>query len=336
MQTQQRLLTMLGDGAVHSGNELAAALGVSRAAVWKQLQRLRALGVEIDGEAGHGYRLRHVYEPLDYELIMCDVDESVTKSLESLSVCWECDSTNNMVLKSLQNAPLAPGLMMASVADYQTGGRGRRGRRWVSPPGCGAWLSVSYTWDAPPADLPALSLSVGAHVLRLLKSCGASSLSLKWPNDLLSDGRKLGGILIDVQGDIVGPLTVVVGVGINIDVPEAVMEQVLADGGQPPIGLREIGVACTRSVLVGKLISAIASVLQGYSNNGFLADREFWCQHDFLKGCIVQVSGAEDVHGTAKGVDDHGYLILQTAEGERLIGAGDVTLRAKPVGDDAE
>lgn len=336
MQTLQKLLTMLGDGAVHSGSEVAEALGVSRAAVWKQLQRLRALGVDIDGAAGQGYSLRHVYEPLNNEIILQQLDTSVATSLTSLDVCWECDSTNSSVLKTLQQLPLAAGLISACVADYQTGGRGRRGRRWVSPPGCGAWLSVSYTWDAPPAGLSALSLSVGAHVLRVLGSFGASSLSLKWPNDLLSDGRKLGGILIDVQGDIAGPLTVVVGVGINIFVSAEVMEQVLADGGQPPIGLSEIGVTCGRNVLVGKLISVISSVLQTYSSNGFIADRELWCKHDFLNGKRVQVSGGENTHGTAKGVDEHGYLILQTAEGERLVGAGDVTLRAKSVVDDSE
>ena len=130
MQIQQRLLTMLGDGAVHSGSELAATLGVSRAAVWKHLQQLRALGLEIDGEAGQGYSLQHRYEVLDPEVIRSELDPSVAGALQSLQVLWECDATNNVVSQSLTDLPVAAGVLTACVADYQTGGRGRRGRRW--------------------------------------------------------------------------------------------------------------------------------------------------------------------------------------------------------------
>ena len=321
---------MLGDGEVHSGSELAATLGVSRAAVWKQLSALRALGLKVNGEAGQGYRLDQPYEALDKATIQGALTASAGGVLHSLRTLWECDSTNNVLLDALYSEPLSPGIASVCLAELQTGGRGRRGRHWVSPPGSGVWCSVSWTWDAPPSDLSALSLAAGAHVLRALQKRGCQGLQLKWPNDLLANGRKIGGILIDVHGDLAGPISVVVGLGLNLIVSEATRNQVKADGGQPPIGLYELGFTESRNLVAADLVSALVDLLRNYADTGFSRDKSFWCAHDFLRNKPVVVSGSSTLSGVAMGVNELGYLRVVAENGEQLVGAGDVSLRLNP------
>jgi len=327
MLSQQKLLMMLGDAAVHSGNELAEELGVSRAAVWKQLEQLRALGLDIQAGAGQGYQLVQGYEALDASVIQANLSEPAANVLQQLDVLWECDSTNNVLLEQQRKAPVAEGVATACIAELQTSGRGRRGRQWQSPPGCGIWVSVSWTWGSAPADLSALSLAVGARVLQKLQGYGAPDLAVKWPNDLLARGQKLGGILIDIQGDLAGPLTVVVGLGLNVVVPQSIRSAVAADGGRMPIGITELGVAQSRNQIAADIISTLSDVLRNYADEGFAVDKDYWCRHDYLRDKLVKVEGAEAISGTALGVNDQGFLRIGTAAGEQLVGSGDVSLR---------
>jgi len=313
---------MLADGSRHSGNDLAEALGVSRAAIWKQLEALRELGLTIDGEAGQGYQLQQTYEALDAAKIRRSFSD--TSALRSLDLFWEIDSTNDYLRSK---SDLLPGVADVCVADYQTGGRGRRGRRWVSPPGCGIWLSVAWSWEAPPRDLPALSLAVGTAVLKVLQAAGLKDASMKWPNDIYAGDSKLAGILIDVQGDAAGPIGVVVGLGLNLEVTDSARKQVREDGGLPPVGLYELGVSAGRNQLLGELLNGIVQTLSGYAAGGFAPLREYWCKHDYLRGKDVEVSGREQKSGIASGVNDGGYLLLDTGGRQELIAAGDVSVR---------
>lgn len=322
MNAYQRLLILLGDGELHSGSALAESLGVSRTAVWKQLERLRELGVEIDAGAGQGYQLHGGYEVLEADEILAATPADARAVLADLEVFWELDSTNSHLLKS-DIAPHA----RAVLADYQFGGRGRRGRRWMSPPGAGIWLSVGWTWEVPPPQLTALSLAVGAAISEVLYNSGVAAIGLKWPNDLQADGRKLGGILIDVQGDSSGPLTVVVGVGLNVIVPGGVTSQVKAESGVPPVGLRETGCGLSRNEIAGALVGAILGVLQSYSRTGFSSYSDVWQKRDVLLGQEVTVGGAQNLAGIAGGIDENGFLLVDTGDRKELVGAGDVTLR---------
>jgi len=322
MNSYQRLLTLLGDGELHSGAALAESLGVSRTAVWKQLERLRELGLGIDADAGQGYQLRSAYEALDQEKIIAAMSPLAQKQLDVIDVFWECDSTNSYLL----NSDASPGARVC-LADYQADGRGRRGRRWMSPPGSGIWLSVGWTWDVPPAQLTALSLAIGAAITVVLQRAGVGNVRLKWPNDLQIDGRKLAGILIDVQGDSSGPLTVVAGLGLNTAVPSEVAEAVEADAGLSPVGLNEFASHLSRNDLAGKITSAMIEVLDSYAETGFEPYRNVWQDNDALLEQAVSVSGSQTLTGIARGIDGNGFLIVD-AEGRReLVGAGDVTLR---------
>jgi len=323
MNTSQQLLTLLGDGEVHSGAAVAERLGVSRTAVWKQLARLRDLGVEVEGEAGQGYQLRYPYQALEEARLSAAVDADV-------SVFWEVDSTNDFLLNELAQQPdrrwPAP---RVCIADYQTGGRGRRGRRWLSAPGAGLWLSVGRSWEVPPADLPALSLAVGVAAAAVLTDCGAEDVGLKWPNDLQLGDRKLAGILIDVQGDSSGPLSVVAGIGVNLYVPAETAAAVAETGSIEPVGLYEAGVKADRSDLAGKLAGALIDVLDGYSETGFAAYHQRWQNYDVMTGRDVEVSGGKPLAGKALGVNDQGFLIVDCDGHQHLVGAGEVSLRGK-------
>ncbi len=327
MSVQQKLLTILGDADTHSGTAIADSLGVSRAAIWKHLQQLRELGVEVDAEAGQGYRLKQAYEPLDASLIRERLSSSVRNAIGSLNVQWECDSTNNVVLDQLQHSPVPAGVSAVCLTEMQTAGRGRRGRQWQSPPGGGIWLSLSWTWDVVPADMSALSLSIGAAVLRVLQQHDVPDLSLKWPNDVLVADSKLGGILVDIQGDLSGPLTIVVGVGLNVNVSALTREQVKEAGGQPPIGLADCLASVSRNAVVADLLNKFVQVLREYAVKGFAADRAFWQQHDYLLGKPVAITGRDNSKGVAGGVTADGYLIVRTSEGEQRVGSGDVSVR---------
>jgi len=324
--SSQKLLELLGDGELHSGAAIAAALGVSRTAVWKQLERLRDLGLEIHGEAGQGYRIDQPYTALDAARIRGCLPTGASGYLASLETLWEVDSTNSRVLELLREQP-APGATVC-LAEYQTAGRGRRGRRWMSPPGCGIWLSVGWTWEVPPRELPTLSLATGAVVAEYLDKAGATGVELKWPNDLLLEGGKLGGILIDVQGDSAGPLTAVVGLGLNLSVPAITTAAVAADSRALPVGLRGSGVTADRNELAAGLCGALIDMLQDYENTGFAPYRGVWSARDAMQGKQVIVSGGQTAEGIALGVSEEGYLVVATAEGEVQIGAGDVSLRA--------
>lgn len=172
-----------------------------------------------------------------------------------------------------------------------------------------------------------MSLSVGARVLRALQRYGALNLALKWPNDLLAHGQKLGGILIDIQGDLAGPLTVVVGLGLNAVVPEFTKSLVAADGGRVPVGLIELGVAEPRNQIAADMIATLIAVLREYADTGFAPDKEYWLKHDYLRDMSVTVDGAQAISGVALGVDSQGFLRIRTSEGEQLVSSGDVSLR---------
>ena len=188
----------LSDGQFHSGEDLASALGVSRSAVWKAVKSLRELGATLHAVRNRGYRLAKSSEPLDASLIGERLSAPVRGRLRSLDVVWSVDSTNT----TLFSRPFPPnGSTEVMLAEYQTAGRGRRGRAWLAPPGGAICLSLSWTFRDVPEDLGALGLVIGVCELRALRELGILDAKLKWPNDVLVEGRKLGGILIELRAE---------------------------------------------------------------------------------------------------------------------------------------
>lgn len=193
-----RLFAKLCDGEFHSGEELARALGVTRSAVWKAANALRDLGVAMDAVRNRGYRFAAAGEPLTAARIHEALSRSVRERISRLEVAWSLDSTNTELVRRPNPAH---GQSEVLLAEFQSAGRGRRGRSWFAPPGGAVCLSLSWTFAEMPRDMGALGLAIGVCVLRALEPFDVRDARLKWPNDILFGDRKLGGILIELRAE---------------------------------------------------------------------------------------------------------------------------------------
>ncbi|MEC4750148.1 bifunctional biotin--[acetyl-CoA-carboxylase] ligase/biotin operon repressor BirA [Methylomicrobium sp. Wu6] len=322
--SQKKILALLADGEFHSGAELATALGVSRSAVWKQLNGLELLGVRHAAVSGKGYRLSRPIELLDSAKILGHLDDKSRAKISRLEIHDQIDSTNTY-LSSLarQNAPSGH----VCLAERQIAGKGRRGRQWVSPYGSNILLSILWRFQHGPAAISALSLAIGVAVVRALRCHGIVNAGLKWPNDIYSEGKKLGGILIEVAGENEGPCYAVTGIGLNLFLPEeeaVAIEQPWTDLCRI-VGGQHIG----RNQLAGELIGQLLAVLAEFEQTGLSAYLDEWRDYDCLRGEWASVFiGAQQFDGTLEGIDAQGFLLLRDAEQKlRAFASGEVSFR---------
>nr|WP_199041518.1 biotin--[acetyl-CoA-carboxylase] ligase [Dyella sp. ASV24] len=320
MQAQE-LLVALADGGMVSGAQLAERAGVTRAAIWKQIEALRARGVPVESRGTAGYCLPWPVQLLDLPALKAALPAAVGKRLGVLELHWEIDSTSSEIQR--RQADL-PDLSMV-LAETQTAGRGRRGRRWLSPPGLNVYLSCLKRFDAGFAALSGLSLAVGVIVMRTLTSLGIDGAGLKWPNDVLSDAGKLAGILVELGGEYQGPCAAIIGVGLNVRLTEALHEQ----AGQPVNDLTTLaGAAPDRNLVAAALVTALAEGLEQFEREGFAAFVDEYARYDLLRGKALRVQGAASVlEGVGAGVDERGALLLQASDGLHRIDSADVTVR---------
>jgi BirA family transcriptional regulator, biotin operon repressor / biotin---[acetyl-CoA-carboxylase] ligase len=320
-----QVFAQLSDGRFHSGEDLARALRVSRSAVWKAVGTLKVLGATLEAVRNRGYRLAGSGEPLDARKIRRRLSGGSRARVKALETIWSIDSTNAALLK---RASPPPGTSEVLLAEVQSAGRGRRGRTWIAAPGGAICLSLSWTFPAVPEDLGALGLVIGVCVLRALKELNLQGLQLKWPNDLLVQGKKLGGVLIELRAETAGPAFVVIGIGLNVALGEHALQEIAASG-IPATDLQRAGLAgagrnAVAAAVIGQCVAGLLEFEQG-SLKPFIGD---WRQADALEGKAVNVSGADGVaSGMARGIDVHGALLLETRAGVQRFIAGDVTVR---------
>jgi BirA family biotin operon repressor/biotin-[acetyl-CoA-carboxylase] ligase len=322
----ERLLHELADGRTHSGEELARTFGVTRAAIWKQVDKLANWGLTVEAAPGAGYRLTRKLDLLSADAVRAALEPAVAARVAKLDVFTEISSTNReLILK-----PPRVGYLDACIAEYQTAGRGRRGRRWNVPLGGGICLSAGWQFAGMPAELSALTLAVGVVVRRVLARVAGLEIALKWPNDLVFDDRKLGGILLEVAAEAHGGAHVVAGIGLNVALPPALLPA-LSDWPRGAIDLKTaLGrEPPPRAVLVGALLNDVAGLFADYPQQGFAAYRSEWHAADYLRGRAVRVDDeSAPIAGTAVGIDTDGALLVETAAGEwRRVVAGDVSVR---------
>ncbi|MGI2029788.1 bifunctional biotin--[acetyl-CoA-carboxylase] ligase/biotin operon repressor BirA [Endozoicomonas acroporae] len=322
----EKVLELLADGGFHSGEALGRALGISRAAIWKKLKMLETLGLQIDSVKGRGYRLHPGVELLDSEPILNALAPSVRESVV-VHTCLKTASTNDLVREIPVANPLIKGVCLA---EYQTSGRGRRGRAWDNPFGSTISMSVRWFYSAGMASLEGLSLAVGLAVLKALERSGGGDLKLKWPNDLLwnsPDGfQKLSGILLEVHGDPTGDCEVIIGIGVNI----ALSQQQIKSISQPAVDMQRVcGTTVSRNQVVSELINELCRTLDIFSQQGFSHFKDQWEHYDAFAGqeVVLDASG-KTVSGVASGVNGHGGLLLQTREGMMTFNGGEVSLKA--------
>lgn len=313
-----RLLSLLADGRFHSGQSIGDYLGVSRTAVWKQIKKLQSVGVEIDSVHGKGYRLHQSLELLESNKIAQELSEVVKESVSSIEVCLSVESTNTHLMRMVNSH------RFICLAEQQTAGRGRRGREWISPFGQNIYLSLGWYFQGGVAQLEGLSLAVAVAVCRALEESGVEDVGLKWPNDLLFQNRKLGGILLEMSGDTDGICKVVVGIGLNVN-----MSNTQNKIDQPWISVGEIiGKKISRDRLAGKLINQLVLILLQFEDKGFLPFRDEWIKRDlFFEKNIKLVTASLQVEGIEKGVDDRGALCVLTHKGLQKFYGGEVSVR---------
>lgn len=328
MDTRYHLIRLLADGRFHSGETLAQGFGVSRAAVWKQLQGLHELlDLEVHAVRGRGYRLARPLELLDPEAIRSALSAAACTRLSSLEIHASIDSTNSHLMRAaVQGAP--PG--QVCLAEQQTTGRGRRGRHWVSPFGSNIYLSILWRYPLAPMELSGLSLAAGLATVRALSALGVQGVGLKWPNDVLWRGRKLAGLLLEVSGESGGPSQVVLGLGLNTSLSERQGEFI----EQPWVDLASVsaGQGISRNALAAALLEELLEALDRFHDQGLGPLLDEWQRHDLYHGKRVQLRMAERVvEGIHRGIDKSGALLLDCGEGVRAFHAGEVSLRASDV-----
>lgn len=313
-----QLLNLLADGEFHSGEVLAQQLGVSRASVSNALAGIEDYGVALHRIRGRGYRLARPWQRLEREQVLRWLgDEAGQLEVE---VVAQATSSNTLLLQRAQSGTAPSGSVLA--VELQTAGRGRMGRMWHS--GLGSTLTFSLLWrfDCGLNALSGLSLVVGVAIVRALNKLGAQGVQLKWPNDIMTRQGKLGGVLIEAQGDMLGPSTVVIGIGLNFSLPDNFASRI----DQPISTLDEV---CqdmpTRNRLLAAVLQELAGALRQFAQQGFDTFREEWerCHIHQNRPIQLRIADGSVVKGIARGVSNGGALCLETVQGVRQFNSGE-------------
>ncbi|MBI1732716.1 MAG: biotin--[acetyl-CoA-carboxylase] ligase [Gammaproteobacteria bacterium] len=320
-EPDRMLLAQLADGRLHSGVDLARKLGVTRAAVWKRIAALAGRGVRLDRIRGRGYRLGRPVELLDAGEILNRLRPDIRRALREVRAEFSLDSTN---LALLREADCHGRLLLA---EFQTHGRGRRGNQWLSPPASGICMSLGWRLDPIPAGAGALSILTGAAMMRALRLCGMESVGLKWPNDIVFEGRKLGGLLVESRAQHAGPMDVVIGVGINVSLPD----DLRIPGDNVPVDLAR---CCTsppsRNVLCARMAEALIDMLTALGSGRIGDYFDEWRRHDVGAGRDGALRlGRKVVRGRVLGISDSGMLRMLVGGVEREFSSGDLSLRLR-------
>ncbi|MEI9691500.1 bifunctional biotin--[acetyl-CoA-carboxylase] ligase/biotin operon repressor BirA [Kosakonia cowanii] len=309
------LISILADGEFHSGEQLGESLGMSRAAINKHIQTLRDWGVDVFTVPGKGYSLPEPIQLLDETFIRREVAQG------SVAVLPVIDSTNQYLLDRL--AGLQSG--DACVAEYQQAGRGRRGRKWVSPFGANLYISMYWRLEQGPAAAIGLSLVIGIVMTEVLRDLGADQVRVKWPNDLYLNDRKLAGILVELTGKTGDAAQIVIGAGVNL----AMRNAQAGDINQGWINLQEAGVRIDRNVLAARLITELRSALHCFEQEGLTPFLARWEVLDnFINRPVKLIIGEKEIFGISRGIDSQGALLLEQDGVVKPWVSGEISLRS--------
>ncbi|MDA7742128.1 bifunctional biotin--[acetyl-CoA-carboxylase] ligase/biotin operon repressor BirA [Francisellaceae bacterium] len=311
-----KLCNILSDLNFHDGTALGEQLGISRAAIWKMIQKLQNYGVTIQSIKGKGYQIDAPLWLLDAKMIQ---EESKLPELE-LMTFEEVNSTNTYLMQHKASSP------QACLAEHQTLGKGRFDRAWASPFGQNIYLSVALQLHQDMSTLGGLSLAIGIEVCELLENLYALTcpLSLKWPNDILYDDKKLAGILVEAQVEANGSCRLIIGIGININM---VSQQEIPT---PWTSIKQIiQKDINRNTLAANLISSIHDCANNFDSKGLTHYQTRWNERDYLHGKAVTLKHFKNgVSGVAEGIDAQGHLLIKLSDGEqKTFSSGETTLQ---------
>lgn len=320
------ILQRLADGQFHSGEALAQHFKVTRATIFNALEHAKTLGVEVFSVRGRGYKLPRPVTLLNHAEVLQAIGEQ--REWFHLEILDEVASTNTYLMQ--QSAKGAPHVTCVA-AHMQTQGKGRRGRTWVSQLGASLTFSLLWRFQCGAAALSGMSLAVGVALIRALNSLDIVDAQLKWPNDVLvlnahGQGKKLAGILIELQGDMEGPSAAVIGVGINLSLSDEALNRI----DQPATDLTHITAQfISPSVLLGTVLKHLADVLNQFEQQGFVGLREEWVRHHAYHHQTVRMlmPNGTETHGVVQGVAEDGILMVETPLGLQRFSAGEISLR---------
>lgn len=328
--SQKKILAILADGQFHSGTELAEKIGISRSAICKQLNSLTELGLEFNAISGKGYRLERALQLLSETDINLLLNPNTRSLINELEIYDSIHSTNSYLSDKAQldDIDITDNTGIVCFAEYQTAGKGRRGRDWVSPFGSNIYLSILWNFQNGSASINGLSLAIGVAVIRALNDCGIGGVGLKWPNDIYWQGKKLAGILIEVSGEASGPCHAVVGLGLNLYLPEEKAQSITQDW----VDLSQImpnTAVVIRNRLAATLLNHLMPVIANFEEDTLESYLNEWRQLDCMKGKYVNLFiGQQAFTGIVKGIDNNGLLLLENEQGEiKPFASGEVSFR---------
>lgn len=322
----RQLIILLADLEYHSGNALGEMLGISRAAVWKQISQLEAMGLQIESHKGKGYRLLAPLILLDKKTIYNGLANEAIAERFNLQLFSEVDSTNQY-LRNIKLDAAYP--YHVCLSELQTAGKGRLAREWHSPFAQNIYLSFAYCFDLDVAELAGLSLAVSVTICEALVECtGVRALSIKWPNDILLEEAKLAGNLIEIQAESNGRAQVIIGVGVNVN---------MTDSAQPGITqawtslAQQTGESFDRNKIVTHLLIALHHMCEHFEKQGLSAFMQAWQARDALLGSTITLQQGEHMlQGTAMGINEGGQLLMQMDDGRvKAFSSGDTALIRK-------
>jgi len=315
------ILKLLADGKFHSGEAIAQHFNVSRATIWNALQHAESLGIEVFSVRGRGYKLPQALTLLDKQAIVNNMSQQ--HAWLNVEVFDTLPSTNSHLMQNMG----AKTHGTCVVTNLQTSGRGRRGREWQASLGASLTFSLLWRFQCGAAALSGLSLAVGVALIRGLHEIGATEAKLKWPNDILINQKKLAGILIELQGDMEGPSTAVIGVGINLQLPESVLQKI----DQPATDLHQtLAHTINPNSVMAILLKHLLDVLFTFESTGFDELRDEWAKHHAYHQQAVRMlmPDGSEVNGVVQAISENGSLIVETANGLQKFMSGEISLRS--------
>lgn len=315
MNKKYELIAILADGRFHSGEILGEKLNLSRSAIWKLISQLSEMGIPINRIKGKGYQAPDGLSLLDFNKINNGLTDNAKAKL-NLEVLQEINSTNQYLLN---HAKKISGTVV--LAEHQTAGRGRRQRTWQSPYGANIYCSFLWRFDLDPSELKGLSLATGVAVANALERYGIPQVQLKWPNDVLWQGKKIAGILLEITGETHSSTTVVLGIGLNVKMSN------LAENWIDLASI--IGKIPNRNLMAIYLIEEVLEMLTLFQQTGFDAFHKHWSVLDaYYQREVILTTPTQNFTGIAQGIDATGELILLDHNQQQLKFAhGEVSLR---------
>jgi BirA family biotin operon repressor/biotin-[acetyl-CoA-carboxylase] ligase len=314
---RRRIIELLSSGEFYSGEAIGQHLGISRAAVSKHIRSLNELGLDIFSVTGRGYKLANDLQLLSPDAIEQHLSKTNTHRIEVLNIVT---STNDFIKQNI--GQLKSGDIC--VAEAQTNGRGRQGRRWVSPFGCNLYYSMYWQFEQGYKVLSGLSLLIGIALCQSLEKLGIDGLKLKWPNDIYCDDRKLAGVLVELEGQMDATCDCIIGIGLNIAMPNNI------EGiDQPWIDLKAIaGNDIDKNKLVGTLTETLSTVIPLFEQSGLSSFLNYWAERDlFINQQVDLMMGRKQISGYSRGIGENGELLIEHDGQLNAYHGGEISVR---------